>query len=464
LGSKRKTDHLWQRGDQYWLRLKIPRSLQLLFPLRSKSGKPFDHIATPLGDSKSVALIESNRLVSLYLGIFERLRAGEVLTQEQVNSIIRTDPKELARIRQATHQHYLSMFDTEKRSFADATEQAKWEGYLAAQQDYLKKHSALTPATSEETITQALEKWITERQRDDEPPRRDTVDGHRGRVKAFTDRFGDLPLTSITKAIASDFMASLDGANRTRNNYVATMTYAFEHAKNHGRFDGQNPFNGLRRKAGDEERPKFSDEELQKILDALPRAVKFTKHSADTALPWITLIALYSGMRLEEACQLSVGDLREEGTNGSRVLVFDIHNGGSNLLKNKASARLVPVHKQLIKAGLLDYAKALPKDGKLFPGLRRGGKGKLGEHISSRFRKLIVRLGIKADERKGLCFHSLRHNFGRCLDIADESQRNAARLMGHAVEGITFGVYGEGELLNLASIVQKAVKYPGLAL
>jgi hypothetical protein len=73
-----------------------------------------------------------------------------------------------------------------------------------------------------------------------------------------------------------------------------------------------------------------------------------------------------------------------------------------------------------------------------------------------------VRIGIKAGDREGLCFNSLRHNFGRCLDVANVSQRNATRLMGHAVEGMTFGTYGEGELLNLAGIVHEAIKYEGL--
>jgi hypothetical protein len=44
----------------------------------------------------------------------------------------------------------------------------------------------------------------------------------------------------------------------------------------------------------------FETAELQTLFDALPRDVTPKKHSPETALPWVSLIALYSGARLEE--------------------------------------------------------------------------------------------------------------------------------------------------------------------
>jgi integrase len=245
-----------------------------------------------------------------------------------------------------------------------------------------------------------------------------------------------------------------------------TLKKVFDAARQRGRFQGENPFADQRRKAAEPDRPKFTNQELQTVFNALPREIKPAKHTADNAMTWAALISLYGGLRLEEVCQLSGADIKEVGTNGSRVWCFDIHNGGKNHLKNKSSERKVPIHNQLIRAGLLDYAKAVPQNGALFPTLqRRKSKGdKIGARVGELFRKRLISLGIKAEERKGLCFHSLRHNFGRCLDVADVSERDAARLMGHKVKGITFGVYGEGELENLASIVQRAIKYEGLTL
>jgi hypothetical protein len=41
--------------------------------------------------------------------------------------------------------------------------------------------------------------------------------------------------------------------------------------------------------------------------------------------------------------------------------ILSDHNGGKNLLKNKSAERFVPIHSKLVRAGLLQYAAALPK-------------------------------------------------------------------------------------------------------
>lgn len=80
------------------------------------------------------------------------------------------------------------------------------------------------------------------------------------------------------------------------------------------------------------------------------------------------------------------------------MTVIDIHNGGNNALKNAASARLVPIHSELVRAGLLRYRDALPKDGPLFPGLeRRASKGgKIGCRVGELFRDKLEAFGPEA--------------------------------------------------------------------
>jgi integrase len=138
--------------------------------------------------------------------------------------------------------------------------------------------------------------------------------------------------------------------------------------------------------------------------------------------------------------------------------ILSDHNGGKNLLKNKSAERFVPIHSKLVRAGLLQYAAALPKGSLLFPGLsRRASKGgKISARVGELFAKKLKSLGIK---RERLVFHCLRHMVGACLDRAGVRREDAARIMGHAVPGITFGVYGEGDLTRLAGIMQDALKY-----
>jgi hypothetical protein len=47
-------------------------------------------------------------------------------------------------------------------------------------------------------------------------------------------------------------------------------------------------------------------------------------------------------------------------------------------LKNESSARVVPVHSEIARAGFFDYVAALPADGLLFPGLKPASVSTVG--------------------------------------------------------------------------------------
>jgi integrase len=304
-------------------------------------------------------------------------------------------------------------------------------------------------------------------QRDPSAAVRDTtLSGHRLRVQAFIEHCGDAPLSSITRATASDFLAKIAAgglSNRTVNAYATTLTGVFKSAKIRGRFTGDSPFEYQKRKAGGESYSPFQIPELQTLLDSFRFEISPKRHTPETALPWVSLIAAYTGMRLEEICQLSTADIRDEGANGATVTCIAIHNGGKNHLKNESSARKIPVHSQLVRAGLLDYARALPKNSLLFPGLKsRASKGnKIGARVGEIFRKRLGALGLK---RERLCFHSFRHTVSGRLDAAAVSQTDAARILGHTIPGMSYGVYSTGPgLKRLAGVIEE-ISYPGLRL
>jgi integrase len=143
------------------------------------------------------------------------------------------------------------------------------------------------------------------------------------------------------------------------------------------------------------------------------------------------------------------------------VWVIDVHNGGQNKLKNESAARLIPVHSELVRLGFLDYVRAL-RAGPLFPGLKRRESkgGKVGARVGELFRKRLVRLGMKRD---GLVFHSFRHTVAGRLDAAEVRQSDAARILGHAVAGMSFGTYSqEGPGLKVVAGVVEKIRYDGL--
>jgi integrase len=448
-------------GDKWHLRVTVPPSLRHMF--LSKTGKPLEKIVEPLTNDKAVAKVMAAQRVAECTGVFAQIRAGIITTPEQAKAALQggySEPDVALQpgFDQAMHRWYAELASKgPTRGMIDR---------MARRFEQLGESIAERSASAAGwTISQAAEEWYAELVRDKSTaPRQTTIDGHRRRVQAFVEAIGDLPLIDVTSEKASDFIAGLKVSNRTRNNYTDTLNYIFKYAGKRGRFskvEEDNPFYDQRSKVGKNSYSPFTVAELQTLFTALPRDPKPAKHTPDTALPWVALIALYTGARLEEIAQLRTGDVREEAANGARVWCIDIHNGGDNKLKNEISARFVPVHSELVRLGLLKYVKALPK-GPLFPGLvRRASKGgKIGARIGELFRKKLVALKLKRD---GLCFHSFRHNVATALRVAGVPKEDAAPVLGHAVEGESYGTYAQAGpgLINVKATVEK-IKHKGL--
>lgn len=76
------------------------------------------------------------------------------------------------------------------------------------------------------------------------------------------------------------------------------------------------------------------------------------------AAAWIPLIALFTGARLEEIAQLQVDDVRIDALRGNVPIIRFTDLGDDQALKTDAARRDVPIHKELIKAGLLRFVAA----------------------------------------------------------------------------------------------------------
>ena len=68
-------------------------------------------------------------------------------------------------------------------------------------------------------------------------------------------------------------------------------------------------------------------------------------------------------------------------------------------------------------------------------------------------------------KRDGLCLHSFRHNVSNSLDVAGVPQSDAARVLGHAVSGMSYGTYSQaGPGLKRVAAVVEMIAYDGLRL
>ena len=154
---------------------------------------------------------------------------------------------------------------------------------------------------------------------------------------------------------------------------------------------------------------------------------------------WITLIGYFTGMRLGEIAQLSVADVRQE----HGVWVFEIHDRGDNRLKTANSKRRVPIHRELLRLGLIQYRDAISVGGnkELFPRVTPASDGYESSAYSKRFSRFLKRIGIKVDRR--LSFHSFRHTMKDMLRSAGVEESVQRELLGHE-DGSAAAQYGRG--------------------
>jgi integrase len=80
---------------------------------------------------------------------------------------------------------------------------------------------------------------------------------------------------------------------------------------------------------------------------------------------WLPFTALYSGMRLSKIAQLRLADIRTE----QGVAFFAVLNTAETSTKTPSSERFVPIHRELIRLGLMDRVAELTRRGerRLFP-------------------------------------------------------------------------------------------------
>jgi integrase len=126
---------------------------------------------------------------------------------------------------------------------------------------------------------------------------------------------------------------------------------------------------------------------------------------------WVPLIALHSGARLGEICQLDVADIRNID-DVCCIVVTDrsIVGSGDKRLKTRASDRLIPVHARLIDCGLLHFVEEKRRAGetKLFNDIETGTTGSRPVAFSKWFTQFLRSCGA---QQQRTSFHSFRHNF-----------------------------------------------------
>ena len=191
-------------------------------------------------------------------------------------------------------------------------------------------------------------------------------------------------------------------------------------------------------------RQAFSADELSKIF-AHPKFAQ--KEFKSPSYYWIPLIALYTGMRLEEISQLHCADIYESSNKG--IWIIDINatgldeEGRPKLLKNKNARRIVPIHPILIRLGILDYHADITKKKhvRLFPDLKKSeGAVKFGKQPGKQFKSVVA---AALGDASGKTFHSLRHTFADFYKQRGLQNDYFRQVFGHEMPMLAAKQYGE---------------------
>jgi integrase len=258
-------------------------------------------------------------------------------------------------------------------------------------------------------------------------------------------KFGDVRVRDAAKVAKDD--RSIRTINATNlNAYMARFATMLNWAVTE-ELIGRNPARGLQ--VADEVHPQdrrkpFEPWQLQRIFNApIYTGCKDEQngysvvgsHIAQGARFWVPLICLFSGMRLNEACQLDVSDVTEiEG-----VLCFVISEKSlvgtrDKSLKTKSSERIVPVHPELLAIGLAGIVDRKRRQGalKLFDDLPLGKRGFRSVAFSRWFTRFLVSVDASSELT---CFHSFRHGFRDACRNAQIDRDVALRLGGWITGG-----------------------------
>ena len=242
----------------------------------------------------------------------------------------------------------------------------------------------------------------------------------------------------------------------TANKILVRYSGLFGWAKRHG-YIKDNYFEGLTLKESKnkkEQRAAYSNEQLEILFTTLNNSQQ--DHSYQY---WLPRIALLSGMRLNEICQLHLSDIRLGDDDDT--LIFDINDDKEKTLKNNNAKRKVPIHKLLLDNGLINRVIELKQKGetRLFPELSHDGNS-YGTAPSKWFGSIRRKLGW-VNQTPKLDFHSFRHNTATFLQQKDIPEYRIAFILGHEVgSGETFNRYGKGFTLSTLHGDINTIDYP----
>ncbi len=238
-------------------------------------------------------------------------------------------------------------------------------------------------------------------------------------------------------------------------------------------FIGRNPIEGLQvtdPRLKEKGRYPFSCEQLNAIFHA-PLYTGCQDDHAGYATPgelrprrgrfWVPLLSLWTGMRLNECCQLTVDDIvKRDGVDG--ILVRSSEDGKKRV-KTKAGERFVPLHPVLHRIGFMEHIAKMRMAGeqRLFPDLPMGANGYYSDPFQKWFGRFLRSVGAA---RTKTSFHSFRHTLDDEMKEAHVPAGIIRAIFGWQGSGGMEDEYGSGYRASTLARAMDKITHPGLDL
>lgn len=257
----------------------------------------------------------------------------------------------------------------------------------------------------------------------------------------------DTPISHIDRKTIAEYIDHLIivrklGLTTIKQKHLAALGGLFDLAISKGDYPDETPptrghkiisKNDIKKRSSKSSWKQFSTDELKKIFEP----THYLKHRTKPDDFWLPFLALFTGARLNELCQLPHADIKQE----HGVWLLHINDEGDKQVKSIAAVRKVPIHSKLLELGFLDYVEDTKSfGGMIFPHLTQNKFGGYSDTPSERWGKYLDDIGI-ADKKK--VFHSFRKTANDRLKQSGVHVEARCQIVGHEFESINSQVYSE---------------------
>lgn len=257
----------------------------------------------------------------------------------------------------------------------------------------------------------------------------------RADIKRFAKKFKfaqDVTKKSLIKWVEDDLMAQRGLSAATCRRIMSACRGYWAYLERHKELDLLPPFSGVvpsakkkKTKTDVKDRRKhFTPTDYKKLLDAA--------QVADPILADLIRLGAYTGCRIEELCSLKLDCVTDD-----RFTIEDA--------KTEAGWRVIPIHNHIRQ--LVARLRDTSTDGYLLTGLTFNKYGDRSNAIGKRFGRLKSKCGYGSD----YVFHSFRKGVATQLETAHVQENVTARLLGHDLNTMSYGLYSGGVSYDVLS-------------